>query len=102
MVRATISRTVLRIPSGRPLPYCMGRDLLSRDVVVGRTRAPAVTGSLHAPQVPDRLQRLVGGLDRLAVQLERALRLDQRDELLDRVDVARLEEALEDHAGAVL
>src|SRR5947208_119444 len=56
--------------------------------------------SSSSPQVPDCLQRLIRGLDRLAVQLERPLRLDQRDQLLDRIDVAAFEESAEDGAGA--
>src|SRR6058998_3358318 len=52
-------------------------------------------------QIPDGLERLVGGLDRLAVQFEGTLGLDQRDQLLDRIDVGGFEETLEDLACAV-
>src|SRR5688500_16195897 len=56
---------------------------------------------LEASQVGDGLKRLVGRLDRLAVELEGALRLDQRDELLHRINVASLEEPLQSRARAV-
>src|SRR5206468_2829000 len=56
--------------------------------------------SSPSPQIPDRLQRLIRRLDRLAVQLERALCFDQRDQFFDGVDVTAFEEAAEDGAGA--
>src|SRR3954447_12608043 len=55
---------------------------------------------LSSPQVPDRLQRLVGRLDRLAVQLEGALGLNERDQFLHWVHIAGLEESLEELPSA--
>jgi len=50
----------------------------------------------------DGLQRLVGGLDRLAVQFEGALCLDQRDEFGHRIDIARFQRVLHQCAGALV
>src|SRR5581483_6528226 len=58
--------------------------------------------SLRASQVADRLERLIGGLDRLAIELEGALRLDQRHQFFHRIDVAGLEKSLQDLARTVL
>ena len=58
-------------------------------------------GTLEASQVPDRLQRLVGRLDRLAIQLESSLGLDEADEFLHRIDIALFQKALKRLAGAV-
>src|SRR6476646_3568241 len=57
---------------------------------------------LRPPEIRYRLQRLIGGLDRLAVQLEGALRFDQRHKLFDRIDVAGFEEPAQDRSRAVL
>src|SRR5688500_17207365 len=58
--------------------------------------------SSEASQVRHCLKCLVGRLDRLAVELEGALGLDQRDQLLDRVDVAAIQIPLQHLARAVL
>src|SRR4051812_36983607 len=101
----------LRLPSGRP---CMATSLspersMTRAgrTTVGSAARPSspvrsLTQPLPAPQVGDRLQRLVGGLDRLAVQLKGPLGLDQRDQFLHRVDVAGFEITLERLARPLL
>ena len=53
-------------------------------------------------QIRYRLQHFVSGLDGLAVELEGSLRLDQRDEFLDGIDVGAFEKALHDGTGAVV
>src|SRR5215212_2535799 len=56
---------------------------------------PSSFPTLEPSEIADRLQRLIRRLDALAVQLERALRFDERDQLLHRIDVAAFEIALE-------
>jgi hypothetical protein len=50
----------------------------------------SLINQLKSPQVPDRLKRLIGGLDRLTVQLEGALGFDQANQFFHRINVAGL------------
>ena len=67
-----------------------------------RIRAAARSVRFFMSELAQALQHLVGGLDRLRVQLVGALGRDHRDELLDHVDVAALDEALLERAEAAL
>jgi hypothetical protein len=53
---------------------------------------------LLTPQIGDGLKGLIGCLNRLAVQFERPLRLDQGNQLVDGIDVAGFEVTLKERA----
>src|SRR5688500_16909121 len=73
--------------SGLPLPLYIAR--------------PPCRLTLETSQVSDGLKRLIRRLDALAIQLERTLGLDQGDQFLHWIDIARFQISLKDLSRAV-